>query len=260
MTPAGETIAAMPADDVAFRRDELAFLEIGHRAADLIDHADEFMADDQRHRDGLLRPRIPVINVNVGPADRGFLHANAHLVRPDFRHRHFLHFQSRLGAGFDHCLHRLAHADEPRHGAPRAAAIVLPSVLAFDFVLPDGVGYVRDGRANHRKPVTGALTFILRFASTIALWSVALLIIFSGYELAFFALIGALRPDHALGVLRDARSKGLPNFKITAMICGVIMLCRQLLLLLEDRAGAILRLRDGGAARFSPHRFHPADV
>ena len=44
------------------------------------------------------------------------------------------------------------------------------------------------------KPTTGRLTFILRFSSTIALWSVALLIIFSGYELAFFALIGSLGP------------------------------------------------------------------
>ncbi|MBA3882880.1 MAG: CDP-archaeol synthase [Chthoniobacterales bacterium] len=74
------------------------------------------------------------------------------------------------------------------------------------------------------KPVTKKLTFILRFASTIALWSVALLIIFSGYELAFFALIaafGLLTLWEFYGMLDH---KGLPNFKITAMICGAIML------------------------------------
>jgi phosphatidate cytidylyltransferase len=75
------------------------------------------------------------------------------------------------------------------------------------------------------KPVTAKLTFIFRFASTITLWSVALLIIFSGYELAFFALIaafGLLTLWEFYGMLDH---KGLPNFKITAMVSGAIMLC-----------------------------------
>jgi len=74
------------------------------------------------------------------------------------------------------------------------------------------------------KPATKKLTFILRFASTIALWSIALLIIFSGYELAFFFLIaafGLLTLWEFYGMLDH---KGLPNFKITAMISGAIML------------------------------------
>lgn len=78
-------------------------------------------------------------------------------------------------------------------------------------------------RANP-KPVNATLTFLFRFASTIALWSVALLIIFSGYELAFFALIaafGLLTLWEFYGMLDH---KGLPNFKITAMVCGSIML------------------------------------
>jgi phosphatidate cytidylyltransferase len=75
------------------------------------------------------------------------------------------------------------------------------------------------------KPVTAKLTFIFRFASTITLWSVALLIIFSGYEVAFFGLIaafGLLMLWEFYGMLDH---KGLPNFKITAMICGAILLC-----------------------------------
>jgi phosphatidate cytidylyltransferase len=75
------------------------------------------------------------------------------------------------------------------------------------------------------KPITAKLTFLFRFASTVALWSVALLIIFSGYEIAFFGLIasfGLLALWEFYGMLDH---KGLPNFKITAMICGAIMLC-----------------------------------
>jgi phosphatidate cytidylyltransferase len=74
------------------------------------------------------------------------------------------------------------------------------------------------------KPVTARLTFVLRFASTIALWSVALFIVFAGYELGFYALIslvGMIALWEFYGMLDH---KGLPNFKITAMICGGIML------------------------------------
>ncbi|MBA2432013.1 MAG: phosphatidate cytidylyltransferase [Chthoniobacterales bacterium] len=76
-----------------------------------------------------------------------------------------------------------------------------------------------------QKPVTKGLTFIFRFASTIALWSVALLIIFSGYELAFFALIAALGLLTLWEFYGMLDHKGLPNFKITGMVCGAIMLC-----------------------------------
>ena len=75
------------------------------------------------------------------------------------------------------------------------------------------------------KPSTPRSVFIFRFASTIVLWSVALLIVFSGYELAFYALIsvvGLIALWEFYGMLDH---KGLPNFKVTAMICGAVMLC-----------------------------------
>ena len=74
------------------------------------------------------------------------------------------------------------------------------------------------------KPATPRSVFILRFASTVALWTVALVICFSGYELAFFALIsvvGLIALWEFYGMLDH---KGLPNFKLTAMICGAVML------------------------------------
>src|SRR6266567_849605 len=72
--------------------------------------------------------------------------------------------------------------------------------------------------------VTPRSVFILRFITTIALWSVALVIAFSGYELAFYALIcvyGLIALWEFYGML-DHRS--LPNFKVTGMICGAVML------------------------------------
>ncbi|MBA3961361.1 MAG: CDP-archaeol synthase [Chthoniobacterales bacterium] len=74
------------------------------------------------------------------------------------------------------------------------------------------------------KPATARLTFVLRFASTLVLWSVALFIVFAGYELGFYALIslvGMIALWEFYGMLDH---RGLPNFKITAMICGATML------------------------------------
>jgi phosphatidate cytidylyltransferase len=72
--------------------------------------------------------------------------------------------------------------------------------------------------------VTRRSVFILRFVSTIALWAVALFIAFSGYEILFWLLIsafGLIALWEFYGMLDHDR---LPNFKITAMICGAIML------------------------------------
>src|SRR5713226_5458238 len=66
--------------------------------------------------------------------------------------------------------------------------------------------------------------FILRFISTVVLWSIALAIAFSGYEIFFWLLISAFGLIGLLEFYRMLDHKGLPNFKITGMICGAVML------------------------------------
>src|SRR6187399_2863294 len=75
------------------------------------------------------------------------------------------------------------------------------------------------------KPSSPRSVFVFRFASTLVLWSIALGIIFSGYEYAFFILIGTLGLLSLWEFYLMLDHKGLPNFKITAMICGAVMLC-----------------------------------
>ncbi|HEV8419414.1 MAG TPA: phosphatidate cytidylyltransferase, partial [Candidatus Udaeobacter sp.] len=74
------------------------------------------------------------------------------------------------------------------------------------------------------KVVTPRSTFILRFSSTVALWTGALLIMFSGYEILFWLLISVCGMIGLWEFYRMLDHKGLPNFKITAMICGAVML------------------------------------
>src|SRR6267143_298658 len=72
--------------------------------------------------------------------------------------------------------------------------------------------------------ITSRAVFILRFISTIALWSVALLIVFSGYEILFWLWISVFGMIGLLEFYRMLDHKGLPNFKVTGMICGAVML------------------------------------
>src|SRR5437899_7218835 len=72
--------------------------------------------------------------------------------------------------------------------------------------------------------ITPRSTFILRFISTIGLWTVALLIMFSGYEVLFWLLISVFGMIGLLEFYRMLDHAGLPNFKITGLICGAILL------------------------------------
>src|SRR3989442_390384 len=72
--------------------------------------------------------------------------------------------------------------------------------------------------------VASRSTFIFRFITTIGLWSMALAIAFSGYEVLFYGLIcvfGLIALWEFYGMLDHRR---LPNFKVTAMVCGAVML------------------------------------
>jgi phosphatidate cytidylyltransferase len=72
--------------------------------------------------------------------------------------------------------------------------------------------------------VTPRSVFILRFITTIALWSVALIIAFSGHEFAFYALVSLFGLIALWEFYRMLDHRGLPNFKVTGMICGAVML------------------------------------
>ena len=104
----------MTANDVSFRCDNFARLKIADGAADLIDHADEFMPDHHRNRDRLLRPRVPIIDVDVGAADRSLLDADENIIGPDFGDWNLLQLESRFGPAFYERLHRFAHGVENR--------------------------------------------------------------------------------------------------------------------------------------------------
>jgi phosphatidate cytidylyltransferase len=66
--------------------------------------------------------------------------------------------------------------------------------------------------------------FIRRLSSTVALWGVALWIIFAGFEAGFFFLISSVGLLGLWEFYRMLDHKNLPNFKILGLICGVIFI------------------------------------
>ncbi len=68
------------------------------------------------------------------------------------------------------------------------------------------------------------LVFFSRLGSTIALWAGSLFVIFSGYELGFFLLIAGLAMVGLWEFYSMLDNKELPNFRITAMICGLVLI------------------------------------
>ncbi len=89
MPPSGEAIPTMPAGDVTLADDEIAAGEPFYVIAHAIDNADKLMADDHRHRNRFLRPRVPVVDVHVRAADGCFQHADQHIVAADFWNGNF---------------------------------------------------------------------------------------------------------------------------------------------------------------------------
>jgi len=66
------------------------------------------------------------------------------------------------------------------------------------------------------------LVFIRRLCSSVVLWGVALWIIFAGFKLGFFFLIGSIGLLGLWEFYRMLDHKHLPNFKVLALICGAV--------------------------------------
>ncbi len=102
---AGQAVAALAADQVALAADQVADGDVRDAGTELGDLADELVAQHQRGPDGLLRPAVPLADVQVGTADAGAQHLDEHLAGADRRGGDVHQPESRLGLLLDECLH-----------------------------------------------------------------------------------------------------------------------------------------------------------
>ena len=68
-----QAVPAVPANDMPLPTDNVPFPEIVNIAPHRLDGSDELVADHKGKGNGILCPRIPVIDMYVRPANRGFM-------------------------------------------------------------------------------------------------------------------------------------------------------------------------------------------
>ena len=105
MPPPGETVAAAPANHVAFSADDVPRLKVVHIRADFRDLSDELVANNQRHRNRRLRPTVPFVDMQVRAANSGDQHADLHIIDTRLRRRDVFQPQTR----FSLALHQRFH-------------------------------------------------------------------------------------------------------------------------------------------------------
>src|SRR5260370_18952789 len=77
---AGQAVAAAPADHVSFATHDIAGMRIVDIRPDFDNLSHELITDRHGHRNGALRPVIPVVDVQIRAANAGAAHANHHVV------------------------------------------------------------------------------------------------------------------------------------------------------------------------------------
>src|SRR4029077_6097843 len=99
----------VPTGDVSLAYYEIAARKTFHVIANSIENADELVTDRHWHRNRLLRPGVPIVDVNVSAADGSFQHPDEHVITVHFRNRNFLEPQPGLRLGLHNGLHHLLH-------------------------------------------------------------------------------------------------------------------------------------------------------
>ena len=124
VTAPGAAITAFAAHDVSFPRHPVADLDRMHELADLFDHADVFVADGHRHGHVFLRPLVPVVDMQVGAADRDLADLDQHVLGTGLGPRHVLQPE----AGFIVCLDQCFHCGLPVISSSRLPASMKASM------------------------------------------------------------------------------------------------------------------------------------
>src|SRR5579862_8731481 len=111
---AGSALQALAAGHVHFRGHEVAFLDAGDLVAEGGDLATEFVPGNERRVDPVLRPAVPVVDVQIGTANGGNLNLDEDFVTTEGGDLHLTNIRTGRGLGLDHRQH-CSFARCPRH-------------------------------------------------------------------------------------------------------------------------------------------------
>ena len=106
---AGAALQALAASHVHLGGDKVAFFHAGDFIAESRDFAAEFVAGNQRRVNAVLRPAIPVVDVQVGAADGRDFHFDQDVVASEGGNLYFADLRARRGFRLDHRQHCSSH-------------------------------------------------------------------------------------------------------------------------------------------------------
>ena len=98
-------VAAAVAGDVTLARDPLTDLQTGDTFTQGSNLTHIFVANGHRGLDMLHRPGIPVVDMDIGAADGGFMNLDQYLTGAGCRHGNLPQFQAGAGLRFDNRIH-----------------------------------------------------------------------------------------------------------------------------------------------------------
>ena len=91
MLTAAAAVAAVSAGNVTLSGDAVADFVVLHAASHLDDFSNVLVAYGHRGLDGVLRPLVPVVDVQVGAADGYLPYFDQYVINAYFRHRDVFH-------------------------------------------------------------------------------------------------------------------------------------------------------------------------
>jgi hypothetical protein len=94
---------------VRFERHEVSYLRLADVPAALDHFAGALVPEDQGRFDTRLRPRVPVVDVQIGAANSGGEHLHQHVVGANSGDWHVHEFRTRPRTSFTQGAHSLRH-------------------------------------------------------------------------------------------------------------------------------------------------------
>src|SRR5580658_9720630 len=124
VAPSRQAVAAAATDHVAFATDDVAWIEIVDVGAHLDDLADKFVPNGHRHRNRLLRPGVPLVDMNICATDAGISNANQDVVDSDGGLGNLFQPEASLRTAFYQGFHSILQSSSP--GTQCIGKVMLP--------------------------------------------------------------------------------------------------------------------------------------
>src|SRR5690349_245651 len=107
MSPSSQAIPATSASDVPFPAHDIAGVEIVYVGPRFHDFANELVPNRHGYRNSALGPFIPVIDVQISPANARPQDFDQNIIDADLGFGNVFEPKSRLSFAFDKCFHEL---------------------------------------------------------------------------------------------------------------------------------------------------------